>query len=117
MPKKEYGLQLTLGGAPDTPHLIPDLPGYYRPSRPTPVGGPGEVTLEQAKHLDADKGVHLKLVEITAEEAALFRAEAEADRIEGLTGVRESAKAGSNLEEREVEQIKEEKKSLAKGAK
>jgi hypothetical protein len=51
--KKVKGLRLTLGGAPDSPFQIPGLPGYYMPSRVTPIGGPGEATEEQAEQFAA----------------------------------------------------------------
>lgn len=68
MPKKHLGLRLTLGGAPDTPHTIPGLPGQYRPSRATPVGGQGEPTEEQAREADKKRGTAVELVELTEKE-------------------------------------------------
>lgn len=66
---KRYGLRLTLGGAPNTPHVVPGLPGYYRPDIPTPVGGDGELSLEAAR--EADKGSEeVELVAMTAKEAS-----------------------------------------------
>lgn len=49
---------------PNTPHLIPTLPGFYRPDRPTPIGGPGEVTLEQAVEASKTRGVGVTLIEL-----------------------------------------------------
>lgn len=64
MAAKRQGLRLTLPGAPNTPHVVPGVPGYYYPETPTPVGKTGELPLEAAKELDRDKGTHLELVEI-----------------------------------------------------
>ncbi len=70
----EHGLRLTLPGAPDTPHVVPGVPGLYRPDTPTPIGRDSDpVTLDQAKALDADQGVPLGLVDMTAAEAAAAR--------------------------------------------
>jgi hypothetical protein len=65
--KKEagrFGLLLDLPGAAAAPHAIPGIPGEFRPDTPTPVGGPGEIPLEQARALDANPAVHLKLVSL-----------------------------------------------------
>lgn len=43
------GLVLNLKGAPETPHTVVGLRGQYRPTQPTPIGGEGEVTLDEAK--------------------------------------------------------------------
>jgi hypothetical protein len=70
--KKRFGLILTLGGAPASPHVVSPLPGYYRPDVPHLVGGPDDdLTLEQAKEA-AEEHDCLKLVEVSAtkEEAA-----------------------------------------------
>ena len=70
------GLRLTLPGAPDTPHVVPGIPGLYRPGRPTPVGGDTDpVTLDRAQELHAAEGVPLELVDMTAAEADAARAE------------------------------------------
>jgi hypothetical protein len=60
---KKYGLRLTLGGAPNTPHTVVGIPGVYRPDIPTPVGGEGELSLERAKEI-AESNVDLELVEV-----------------------------------------------------
>lgn len=71
----QHGLRLTLPGAPDTPHVIPGVPGLYRPGTPTPVGGDTDVvTLERAREIDADAGVPLGLVDMTAKEVDDARA-------------------------------------------
>jgi hypothetical protein len=65
-PKKRYGLILTLGGAPASPHVVSPLPGYYRPDVPHLVGEPGDdLTLEEAKEA-AKEHDSLKLVEVSA---------------------------------------------------
>lgn len=58
------GLRLTLPGAPDVPHFVPGVQGMYSPSTPTPVGGDGELSLDEAKRLDADASVPLELVDV-----------------------------------------------------
>lgn len=78
--KKEPALILDLGGAPPVPHAVTGLPGMYSPDRPTPVGGIGEPTLEQAKTADANPGVPVKLVEISASEVQKLREQSENDR-------------------------------------
>lgn len=64
MAGKRYGLLLTLGGAPNTPHTVEGLPGYYRPDIPTPVGGDGELSLEAAREA-AKNNDDLKIVELS----------------------------------------------------
>lgn len=67
------GLRLTLPGAPLEPHVVlagwTPVPGYYAPHHPTPVGGPGELTLKQAEGYAADPAVHLELVDVPDVEA------------------------------------------------
>ncbi len=58
-------LILVLGGAPDSPHTLVGNPGYYRPTSPTPTGGPGEPTVEHALELAADPGAPVALVYLT----------------------------------------------------
>lgn len=69
----KQGLILTLGGAPNTPHCIPGVPGLFRPDVATPVGEGCNISLEDAKALDAGPE-DLALVEIedvyAAEKAA-----------------------------------------------
>ena len=54
-------LKLTLGGAPNTPHVIPGFPGVYFPHEFSPVGGDGELTLEQAQAAHDAEGCPLEL--------------------------------------------------------
>lgn len=71
--KKVPALKLTLGGAPSTPHTLIGLPGFYFINDFTPVGGEGELSLEDAKAHDADPGCHVQLVEIAPATAAKAR--------------------------------------------
>lgn len=64
MSKTTVGLILTLGGAPCSPHRVGNLPGMYRPDRPTPTGGPGECTASQAIAANEDPGCPVALVQI-----------------------------------------------------
>lgn len=77
---KAPAVVLTLGGAPPVAHTILGLYGTFRPDRPTPVGGPGELTLQQAKDADADEGCPLELVQIPESEVPKLRKQAEQDR-------------------------------------
>lgn len=108
---KQYGLRLTLGGAPDTPHQFPGFPGLYRPSRPTPVGGPGEATLEQAQEVDKKRGFPLELVEMTAKEVD----EAREGHLVDLDDARHGIVAHRKAEPTgaEIEQIKDEMAAIA----
>jgi hypothetical protein len=83
-------LLLTLGGAPATWHLVEGV--YVHPDVPSPVGEMGEPTVEKAEALAAADGCRVKLVEITAAEAADARAARAAARGEGLHGAREAAR-------------------------
>lgn len=80
---KHYGLRLTLPGAPTGPehpgHHVMGVPGAYWPDRPTPVGGPGEISLDKARELDRGH-VDLELVEMTAAEYATRQAECHNNR-------------------------------------
>lgn len=89
--KKQYGLRLTLGGAPNTPHVIPGL-GYVQVDPPAPVGGPGEPSLERARRAAEDPGCSVELVELTAKEATAAR--------EHMVGVRERGARGLMWTER-----------------
>lgn len=64
MAKKRYGLILTLGGAPASPHVVSPLPGYYRPDVPHLVGEAGDdLSLEQARAAVKEHDI-LELVEV-----------------------------------------------------
>lgn len=71
----ELGLRLALPGAPNTPHMVQGLPGWYWPEHTTPVGAPGEPSPDRARDAHADPGVPVILVEIDAKEAAERRKE------------------------------------------
>ena len=79
MASKDKGLLLVLGNAPHTPHVVPGVPGLFRPDRPTPVGGPGEPSLDVAEAVSKDPGTHLKLVDIPSKDLAGLRELAAAD--------------------------------------
>lgn len=64
------GLRLTLPGAPDVPHFVPGVRGMYSPTTPTPVGGDGELTVDEAQRLHDDPVVPLELVDVKDPDAA-----------------------------------------------
>jgi hypothetical protein len=108
-----FGLRLTVGGAPDTPHVIPTIPGVYRPGAPAPVGGPGELDLAEARRLAADDSVPLELVEVPDPDAEReWVAEA---RAHSRAAVRASlVEARQTDSEMEVERIKDEADAVGK---
>ncbi len=61
---KAYGLRLVLPGAPNEPHQVHGLTGIYTKDKVTPVGGPGEPTLEQAREAAKGPDAPVELVEI-----------------------------------------------------
>lgn len=68
------GLRLTLPGAPENWHLVPAAGSWwFHPVYPTPCGGPGEPTVEDAKRWSADPSMHLKAVPVP--DVAAARAE------------------------------------------
>ena len=87
------GLVLSLKGAPETPHTIVGLRGQYRPDRPTPIGGEGEVTLAEAKAA-IDSGAPLKLVDIPKTKVDDFRELAAAELHEARAGITAARKDG-----------------------
>jgi hypothetical protein len=88
--KSDYkGLILTLGGAPATPHTVVGLRGQYRPDRPTPIGGEGEVTLAEAQAA-IDAGAHLEIVSISKAKIDDARKAAAADIADARRGVVEA---------------------------
>lgn len=64
--KATKGLLLTLGGAPNTPHVIEGLPGYYSPTVPHIVGEGADVPLELAKTAAKEHSDVLDLVSVKA---------------------------------------------------
>ena len=109
--KTAPALILTLGGAPDTPHAIPGYPGLYRPGRPTPIGGPGEITEDQARELDKAEGTPLKLVRVPADEIDGLREQQAEDIRASRQGQREARQAG--LDGAEVDQVNTERAATA----
>lgn len=91
---KRYGLRLTLPGAPATPHTVQGVNGYFWPDRATPVGGPGELSLESARKVDAAEGAPLELVEITDKQAAEYAAHLAAFRAANGRHLAEAARQG-----------------------
>lgn len=65
MAEKKLALTFTLGGAPNTPHVVDGLPGYFQTGKVTPVGGVGEPSEEQAKACDKDPGCDVKLTTVS----------------------------------------------------
>ncbi len=61
---KHQGLLLTIGGAPNTPHVLEGLPGYYFPAVPHPVGDGCDLSVEDAQAAAKSRPSALKLVEI-----------------------------------------------------
>ena len=95
MSQKVKGLRLTVGGAPLTPHIVPGLPGFYYPHKATPVGGPGEATLEQAQEAAKGRSASVELVEMSQKEAD--------DAREALAEVSEAARKGVLERRRDAE--------------
>jgi hypothetical protein len=91
---KRWGLRLDLPGAPSTSHTVPGVPGYFYPDAPTPVGGPGELTLEAAKELDKKKGCPLELIEIKPSEVEAAEQLAAESVVEGRKGLQAARRDG-----------------------
>lgn len=73
---KNYGLRLSLPGAPEgVPHTLAGLPGVYTTDEATPVGGPGEPTLEQARAAAQGDDAPVKLEEIGPRKVQTLREE------------------------------------------
>lgn len=83
MTSKRYGLVLTLGNAPTTPHRVEGVPGFFYPDVPTPVGAENEIPLDEARRI-GKSSIDLELVEIPASEVKA----AEDKRAETLEAVR-----------------------------
>ena len=89
-----HGLRLTLPGAPNTPHTVAGLRGYFWPSFATPVGEPGELPIEAARAADRQEGLHLELVEITAAQAQQAKAAIDQHRASSGRYLAEAVRAG-----------------------
>lgn len=111
---KRYGLKLALPGAPQTPHTVPGVNGFFMPNVATPVGGPGEIPLEFARRLDADESMHLELVELTEAEATEARAQQDAIRQASREGVIAALRTG--VEGDEQDRVASEKALIGKEA-
>lgn len=79
-----YGLALDLGGAPNTPHWIPGVPGSFRPEDPSPIGEDGEglfaaIDFAEATRLSEDPSVPLKIVELASGDVERLREQSIAD--------------------------------------
>lgn len=73
---KSYGLRLVLpGAAENTGYTLAGLPGIYRTDEPTPVGGEGEPTLEQARAAAKGDDAPVKLEEIGPRKVEQLREE------------------------------------------
>lgn len=98
MASKRQGLRLSLPGAPNTPHTVPGVPGYFYPEAPTPVGGEGELSMEAAEAFDKDKGCPLQLVDIKpseVEDAEELAAEAVEDGRKGIVAAQQRGFKGA----------------------
>lgn len=95
MPKQNQGLRLKVGGAPLTPHIVPGLPGFYYPHKATPVGGPGEATVDQAKEAAKGRSASVELVDMSQKETD--------DAREALAEVSEAARKGLLERRRDAE--------------
>jgi hypothetical protein len=89
-----HGLRLTLPGAPETYHTVQGVLGYFHPVKATPVGGPGELSLEVARTLDQTEGLYLSLVPMTDDEADASNAALTAHRKAAGRYIAEAVKAG-----------------------
>lgn len=93
---KRHGIRLILGGAPNTPHTLAGLRGFYRPDIPTPVGQPGDVIedLDEAKKAVAERKDAIQLVEIPSGDVAAAEAQVAADLEAGRNGVADARRDG-----------------------
>ena len=89
----QQGLVLTLAGAPLTPHVIVGLRGLYRPDVPTPIGGDGEVSVDEANAAIAN-GAPLELVDIAAKDLDAAKAQHEEDLAAARTGAVQARQDG-----------------------
>jgi hypothetical protein len=99
---KHYALRLTLGGAPNTMHVIPGL-GYVRSDPPVPVGGPGEPTLERAIAAAKDPGTAVELVELSANQAEKARAAMHEARLDANRALAHAVRVDGELPQDRVD--------------
>lgn len=112
---KAYGLVLDARAdadgnptVPATPHTVVGLPGYYTWQTPTPIGGPGEATLEQAVAASKDEGCGVTLVVIASKDLSAARAEQKSHIDAGRNVVAELAPDLVEMDEGEVERVTDE---------
>jgi len=91
---KRQGLRLSLPGAPNTPHVVPGVSGYFYPDAPTPVGEVGEIPLDAAKELSSDKGTPLELIDIKSSEVEAAESLAAETVVEGRKGLIVASRQG-----------------------
>lgn len=101
---KVPALKLTQGGAPLEWHII-GTDAYVHPTIPSPVGGPGECTLERAKELGADKGAAVKLVYVTERQAEEGRKARDEARSAGVSAAREARRQGKRATAEEADRV------------
>jgi hypothetical protein len=109
---KVPALKLTLGGAPDTWHIV-GTDAYVHPTIPSPVGGDGECTLDRAKELDKDPGAEVELVYVTEKQAEDGRKARTEARDAGVSAAREARKQGKKATAEEAERVKDEAATAA----
>jgi hypothetical protein len=107
---KRYGLRLTLGGAPLTPHTVPGVPGQYRPNVPTPVGQDGELSLDDAKRAVDDHPDVLELVTISEKDVKAAKKLADDTAQAVRRGLADAAQVAEGAE---VSVLKDEKAAVA----
>ena len=105
--EKVPALKLTLGGAPETWHIV-EGGGYVHPRVPSPVAGPGEPSLAAAEKLSADPGCAVTLVRITSAQAEQARKTRAAARSAGIAAARETRRAGKSAPASEAEKFRNE---------
>lgn len=60
--KQHHGLRLAMPGAPNTWHHLPGVGVWLHPEHVTPVGEPGELTVQQAREA-AKSSDHIEFVD------------------------------------------------------
>lgn len=102
---KHYALRHTLGGAPNTLHVIPGV-GYVQHDPPAPVGGPGEPTLEQAVRASRDQGCAVELVEVDDKQAGAAREHMGAARASANRALAQALRADQELPQDRIDDEK-----------
>ena len=96
---KHYALRHTLGGAPNTPHIVPGV-GYVQADPPAPVGGHGEPSLDAAVRAAEDPGCAVELVTLTEAKAAKAREHYAHVRDEGRVALKHASRDKTVPEDR-----------------